>query len=181
IGVWGFIFNFVEARAAGMFQSPALVPVMLSEVGANMNFRERIWNMIMTLGEMALANYHFSRIDYNIKDIIPGTPSSPALLRNMEAILVQSKWFIDYPKLLPPHIHYVGCISCGPPKPLPPNIEKWMSGSGEAGVIAFSLGFTGYEASTVPKFVMKAFLDAFAQLPQRIILRKNRDNLIFLP
>lgn len=48
-----------------------------------------------------------------------------------------------------------------------------MDGSGEAGVILFSLGYTGFEASAVPGEVMGAFLSAFARLQQRVLLRFN--------
>lgn len=45
----------------------------------------------------------------------------------------------------------------------------------------FSLGYTGYEATTVPPRVMEAFVNAFARLPQRVLLRFNAARLSFIP
>lgn len=181
VGFWGFSFQGAESRAAGVFQSPALVPNFLSEVGATMTFTERVWNTLVMLAETAIITYHFTVTDGHIKRLLPSSPTSRELLREMEVVLVHSHWFIDYPKLMPPHVQYIGCIQCGPPSPLPPDLEEWVSGAGEAGAIVFSLGYTGYEANTVPPHIMEAFVNAFARLPQRVLLRFNAARLSVIP
>ncbi|XP_069186026.1 UDP-glucuronosyltransferase 1A8 isoform X3 [Procambarus clarkii] len=180
VGFWGFSFQGGESRAAGVFQSPALVPNFLSEVGASMTFLERVWNTLVMLAETAVITYHFSVIDAHIKRLAPRSPRSQDLLREIEVILVHSHWIIDYPKLMPPHVQYIGCIQCGPPAPLPPYIDRWMS-EASTGVVVFSLGFTGYEATSVPTRVMDAFLAAFSRLQQRVLLRFNPALLPYVP
>ena len=54
-------------------------------------------------------------------------------------------------------------------------------GGATAGVVLFSLGYTGYEASAVPAKVMQAFLAAFSRLQQRVLLRFNPALLPRLP
>ncbi|XP_069186025.1 UDP-glucuronosyltransferase 2B1 isoform X2 [Procambarus clarkii] len=112
--------------------------------------------------------------------LAPRSPRSQDLLREIEVILVHSHWIIDYPKLMPPHVQYIGCIQCGPPAPLPPYIDRWMS-EASTGVVVFSLGFTGYEATSVPTRVMDAFLAAFSRLQQRVLLRFNPALLPYVP
>ncbi|XP_042212020.1 UDP-glucuronosyltransferase 1A9-like [Homarus americanus] len=180
VGFWGFSFQGGESRAAGVFQSPALVPNLLSEVGATMTFLERVWNTVVLLAETVVITYHFSLIDSHIKRLVPGCPGSRDLLRDMEVILVHSHWFIDYPKLMPPHVQYIGCIQCGPPASLPHEIDRWVS-EAESGVVVFSLGYTGYEATTVPEHVMDAFITAFARLEQRVLVRFNAALLLYVP
>ncbi|XP_050705063.1 UDP-glucuronosyltransferase 1A8-like [Eriocheir sinensis] len=173
VAFWGFSFQGGEAKAMGVFQSPAIVPAFMSDVGAEMGFRERVWNTLMSLAESALIAYHRSNTDYYIQRLAPHVPLSHQLLREVEAVLVHSHWLLDHAKLMPPHVQYLGCIQCGPPAPLPHPLHAWMNGSGEAGVILFSLGYTGFEASAVPGEVMGAFLNAFARLQQRVLLRFN--------
>ncbi|XP_068228919.1 UDP-glucuronosyltransferase 1A8-like isoform X1 [Palaemon carinicauda] len=181
VGFWGFSFQGGESRAAGVFQSPALVPNFLSEVGATMTFSERVWNTLVMLAESAMMVYHFNVIDSHIKKFLPTCPKSYDLLGEVEVILVHSHWLIDYPKLMPPHVQYIGCIQCGPPSPLPSHLEEWVSNSGSAGVVIFSLGYSGYESSTVPKHIMDAFIQAFERLPHRVVMRFNPARLSHIP
>ncbi|XP_069955893.1 UDP-glucuronosyltransferase 2B1 isoform X2 [Cherax quadricarinatus] len=180
IGFWGFSFQGGESRAAGVFQSPALVPNFLSEVGASMSFLERVWNTLLMLAETTLISYHFSVVDSHIKHLVSQCPGSQHLLRELEVVLVHSHWIIDYPKLMPPHVQYIGCIQCGAPAPLPHNIHTWVS-EAETGVVVFSLGFTGYEATSVPGRVIDAFIGAFSRLPQRVLVRFNPALLPYVP
>jgi glucuronosyltransferase len=47
-----------------------------------------------------------------------------------------------------------------------------MSGSGDAGVIFFSMGAT-FDASIVPKTLLDALLEAFSRLPQRVLMKMS--------
>lgn len=52
----------------------------------------------------------------------------------------------------------------------PQDVQQWMEGAGEAGVIYFSLG-SFQEAAGMPKQYRDALLGAFARLPQRVIVK----------
>ena len=49
-------------------------------------------------------------------------------------------------------------------------IETFMAGAGDAGIILFSMGFI-FNPSVVPAARVRAILDAFGRLPQRVILK----------
>ena len=49
------------------------------------------------------------------------------------------------------------------------------------GVILFSLGFTGFDSKDIPTAVVTAFLSAFSQLQQRVIMRFDPKYLPYKP
>ena len=51
----------------------------------------------------------------------------------------------------------------------------------EHGVILFSLGYTGFSASDIPKNVILALLESFASIDQRVIMRFDKDVLPYIP
>ena len=58
--------------------------------------------------------------------------------------------------------------------------EDFISGA-EYGVVLFSLGYTGFSAKDVPSDVVKALMDAFAAMEQRVIMRFDSSILPHIP
>ena len=50
-----------------MFQSPAVVPAMMSELGDTMAFFERVWNTILYIAEKLVIFHQFSVVDFYIQ------------------------------------------------------------------------------------------------------------------
>ena len=61
-----------------------------------------------------------------------------------------------------------GFMSCTPAKPLPEDLETFIQGSGEHGVIFVSFGSV-VKASKMPEAKRKAMLAVFSRLKQRVI------------
>jgi hypothetical protein len=58
--------------------------------------------------------------------------------------------------------------------------DDFISGA-KHGVILFSLGYTGFSARDVPGSVISSFINAFAKLDQRIIMKFDPEFLPYIP
>ncbi|XP_018011670.1 UDP-glucuronosyltransferase 2B33 [Hyalella azteca] len=181
VGYWGFPLQGGEARRVGMSQLPSVVPAMMTEAGFRMNFFERVHNFVFSLLDELLVTYHLSVTDHWIKKLHPYLPSSSRLLSEVDTLMVSVSWHVDYAKHLPPHVHYIGCLTCTKEFFLDQEMLDWVEGSGEAGVIVFSFGLTGFSSSVVPESFRDGALRALAQLPQRIVLHFDPAQLQTLP
>ncbi|KAK3866765.1 hypothetical protein Pcinc_027723 [Petrolisthes cinctipes] len=170
VGYWGYNYQGSQPGHMGMLQSPGVVPAFMSELGASMTFPDRVFNALVVLVESIFSAYQLYVTDYYIKKLEPEVPDSRQLLSQVDAVVVNSHWLVDYPKLLPPHVQYLGCATCGPPSPLPPNLESWMR-EAEEGVVVFALGLTGFDASAVPTHIIHSFLSAFSHLKQQVLFK----------
>uniref|UniRef100_A0A3Q3WW70 UDP-glucuronosyltransferase n=1 Tax=Mola mola TaxID=94237 RepID=A0A3Q3WW70_MOLML len=73
---------------------------------------------------------------------------------------------MEVPRPLMPNIILVGGINCNVRNPLPEDLESWVSG--EHGFVVFTLGSM---VSDMPVKRASVFLEAFRQIPQKVIWR----------
>ncbi|KAI3375256.1 hypothetical protein L3Q82_021763 [Scortum barcoo] len=73
---------------------------------------------------------------------------------------------LEFPRPLMPNVVLVGGINCHVRNPLPEDLESWVSG--EHGFIVFTLGSM---VSEMPEETTSVFLEAFRQIPQKVIWR----------
>jgi len=99
-----------------------------------------------------------------------GSPHPKELLQNLNGMLINSDYALDYPRLLPPTFINVGGLQIRNSKPLPKNIERFFESSGEHGVVLFTMGFI-FNPQIVPKSLMNAFMSAFKRLPQKFLVK----------
>uniref|UniRef100_A0A3B4TJC1 UDP-glucuronosyltransferase n=1 Tax=Seriola dumerili TaxID=41447 RepID=A0A3B4TJC1_SERDU len=71
-----------------------------------------------------------------------------------------------FPRPLMPNMVLVGGINCNVRNPLPEDLESWVSG--EFGFVVFTLGTM---VSDLPEEKTSIFLEAFRQIPQKVIWR----------
>ncbi|XP_063840610.1 UDP-glycosyltransferase UGT5-like isoform X2 [Scylla paramamosain] len=105
------------------------------------------------------------------KEISAQFPDLPPLLdieRNQSLTLMNTHFSIATPVPLLPSQVEVGAIHCRSAKPLPQELESWLTGAGSAGVIYFSLGSVAL-GKTMPLKYRQVFLEAFRRLPQRVL------------
>ncbi|KAK8399525.1 hypothetical protein O3P69_003537 [Scylla paramamosain] len=98
-------------------------------------------------------------------------PDLPPLLdieRNQSLALMNSHFSITTPMPLLPSQVEVGAMHCRPAKPLPQDLEAWITGAGSAGVVYFSLGSIA-SGKSMPSQYRQVFLEAFRRLPQRVL------------
>ncbi|KAJ9574473.1 hypothetical protein L9F63_008361, partial [Diploptera punctata] len=102
-------------------------------------------------------------------------PPLHELVRNTSLILANRHFTINQPIPNVPAVIEVGGIHVPIPKKLPQDLDKFMNES-EHGVIVFSLGST-VKASTFSEQKRDAFIEAFRELPQRVLWKWEGDAL----
>ena len=72
------------------------------------------------------------------------------------------------------------CFFAEFPEPLPKRISDFIKDA-EEGLIIFSLGYTGFTPEDVPRHIIQAFVDAFAQLKHKVIMRFDEKLIEHVP
>lgn len=103
----------------------------------------------------------------------PGTPSVQQIMKKTSLLLVNTHEAMGYARPILSNSIEIGGVHCKSPNPLPVELETFLQGSGENGVIYFSFGST--IAATFPKTFPRAVLNVFKKLPYRILWKWNED------
>uniref|UniRef100_A0AAV2JYY0 glucuronosyltransferase n=1 Tax=Knipowitschia caucasica TaxID=637954 RepID=A0AAV2JYY0_KNICA len=82
--------------------------------------------------------------------------------------LLRYDFTFEWPRPIMPNMVFIGGINCAKTSPLPADLEEFVEGSGEHGIIVFTMGSM---VSDMPIEIAKRFFDAFRQLPQRVLWR----------
>lgn len=90
------------------------------------------------------------------------------LLQGADIWLMRTDFVFEFPRPTMPNVVYIGGFQCKPSKPLPSDLEEFVQGSGEHGVVVMSLGTL---VKGLPSEIMSEIAAGFAQLPQRVIWR----------
>lgn len=170
IGYWAFTFAGGEPQYTTAFSPPSSVPLILSHCPEVMSFWERLWNHFVAFSSHVVMQTQFAVTSYQIRHYLPSCPWPADLLSNLSGMLINSHPVVDIPRLLPPSFLNVGGMQIRPPQPLPQDLEAFMAGSGEAGVVLFTMGFI-FNPKTVPLSVIRAFMGAFGRLKQRVLVK----------
>ncbi|XP_067018564.1 UDP-glucuronosyltransferase 2B15-like isoform X2 [Acropora muricata] len=152
-----------------MFPSPvSYVPMSFTGFTSKMSFLQRVMN----LGAYFALNavFHFTTVrplatlkaKYNIT---PETDIQEAL-NNDELVIVSSDFALDYPQPLLPGQILVGPITVKKPKPLPAELESYVS-SGTDGFIIVSFG--SYMETLTSKDEIDVMAAAFGKLKQKVL------------
>ncbi|XP_063069136.1 UDP-glucuronosyltransferase 2B17-like [Engraulis encrasicolus] len=145
------------------------VPMPMFELTDRMSFLERVCNIFFfafyeyqaqfLIGPKynALTNKYFGP-DVHYFQLIQGA----------DIWLMRVDFTFEFPRPTMPNIVYMGGFQCKPVKPLPQHVEDFVQSSGEHGVVIMSLGTL---VSELPKRIVEEMAAAFAQLPQKVIIR----------
>ncbi|KAM6948215.1 UDP-glucuronosyltransferase 1A1-like [Aplochiton taeniatus] len=83
--------------------------------------------------------------------------------------LLRYDFTTEFPRPLVPNTVLVGGINCNIRNPLPEDLEAWVS-TGQHGFIVFTLGSL---VSSMPEELTVIFLEAFRQIPQKVLWRHS--------
>lgn len=145
------------------------VPVSGSELSDQMNFQERMKNMLHYLYSVyerhfiinppysALFQQHFP----------PGTDLLSLQLA-ADIWLIRTDFVFEFPRPTMPNVVHIGGFQCKKSGPLSDELEAFMQSSGEHGVVVMSLGTL---VSALPQETTEAIAAAFAELPQKVVWR----------
>ncbi|XP_034039729.1 UDP-glucuronosyltransferase-like isoform X2 [Thalassophryne amazonica] len=156
----------LDMKAAGCPSPPSYVPRFFSGYTDKMSFPQRVANTVIALLEPLLCRllyWHFDQIAY---DFLGEEVGVAEVLADSDIWLLRSDFTLDFPRPLMPNVVMVGGINCEVRNPLPEDLESWVSG--KHGFIVFTLGSM---VSDLPEETTKVFLEAFRQIPQKVIWR----------
>ncbi|XP_052054411.1 UDP-glucuronosyltransferase 2B17-like [Apodemus sylvaticus] len=131
----------IEKSSGRFLLPPSYVPVLLSGLGGQMTFTERVKNMIcMLYFDFWFQMFNGKKWNSFYSEYL-GRPTTLAeTMGKAEMWLIRTYWDLDFPHPTLPNVDYVGGLQCKPAKPLPKDMEEFVQSSGEHGVVVFSLG-----------------------------------------
>ncbi|XP_069190581.1 UDP-glycosyltransferase UGT5 isoform X2 [Procambarus clarkii] len=173
--------DYRQSAVLGNVLHPAYVPNHKSDFPQPISLWHRFLN---TMIHIAIAVYwrKWTIVPLTQKEISAQFPELPPLLdleRNMSLALMNTHFSIGIPLPLLPSQVEVGGMHCRPARPLPQELESWISGAGAAGVIYFNLG-TVARGTHLPVQYRDLLIQVFRRLPQRV-LWKYEEELENLP
>ncbi|KDR20745.1 UDP-glucuronosyltransferase 2B13 [Zootermopsis nevadensis] len=155
--------------------NPSYIPNLFTSYSERMNFVERVINAVTTV--LHKVAYHFiSDCPSQLlarKFFGEDTPDLADLARNISLLLVNSHFSVNAPRPLVPGVVEIGGMHIPKPKPLPQPLQDYLDGA-RHGVIYFSFGSL-LQAKSFPDD--KRFLQAFSELPQRVLWKWEGDTL----
>lgn len=157
---------------------PSYVPAAGSSLPNHMSFIERVQNMLYYGLNKFIDGFIVSPVydELAARYFDPDT-NFQALLHRTDIWLIRSDFVFEFPRPTMPNIVHIGGFQCKPSKPLPADLEEFVEGSGEHGVIVMSLGTL---VKGLPTEISSEIAAGFARLPQRVIWRylgERPDNL----
>ncbi|XP_039492981.1 UDP-glycosyltransferase UGT5 isoform X1 [Drosophila santomea] len=108
--------------------------------------------------------------------IAEGKPLSK-ISRNFSLVLLNQHFTLGPPRPYVPNMIEVGGLHVNPkPEALPAELDNFIQGAGESGVIYFSLG-TNVKSKSLSEDRRKVLLETFASLPQRVLWKFEDEQL----
>ncbi|XP_060863381.1 UDP-glucosyltransferase 2-like [Metopolophium dirhodum] len=158
------INTYTERITYGEVMNPATVSTMLFHSAVPKTFIQRLTNTLVWLYTNIVIRFQefllqlFGSKPYNL-----GTINPPSL------VFMNTHFISDKPRPTPSNVVNVGGIHLKPPKKIPKDILDFIEDSPH-GVILFTFGST-IAMSSIPKYILSAFREALAELPQRVLLK----------
>ncbi|KAJ8030022.1 UDP-glucuronosyltransferase 2C1 [Holothuria leucospilota] len=157
----------------GMPYPSSYVPFdVFSTMTDEMNFWERLRNLVAPLvghviDHISTKDYHNIQVDY---DIHPDK-TIRELYSKARLWLSHVSFGNDFPRPFTPNFVPIGGLISHPSEPLPKDMEEFVQGSGDSGVIVFTLGSA--VKGLFKEELAEIFASVFSQLPQRVLWRHN--------
>ncbi|KAI4810038.1 hypothetical protein KUCAC02_018888 [Chaenocephalus aceratus] len=154
----------MDMKSAGCPSPPSYVPRFFTKNTDKMNFKERTINTLVAFLEPLLCRlmyWHFDSLAYQFL----GEEVGVAEILSESAIwLLRLDFTLEFPRPLMPNMVLVGGINCHVRNPLPEVRPVY----GEHGFVVFTLGTM---VSDLPEERTSVFLEAFRQIPQKVVWR----------
>ncbi|XP_051865824.1 UDP-glucuronosyltransferase 2A1-like [Pristis pectinata] len=148
---------------------PSYVPVVGSWLTDTMSFSQRLSNTIQHFMTIILVA---SMVEGNYQELCrrylgPGTGLREVILA-ADLWLIRVDFVLEFPRPTIPSMVYMGGFQCRPASPLDPELEAFVQGSGEHGVVLLSLGTL---VTTLPDWMAETIAVSLSRLPQRVVWR----------
>ncbi|XP_058479446.1 UDP-glucuronosyltransferase-like [Solea solea] len=143
-----------------------------------MTFPQRVKNMLMSGVESYLCKVLFGHYDEMVSRYFGEDMTYMDLISHGDIWLLRYDFVFEYPKPIMPNMVFIGGINCADSAPLPADVAEFVDGSGDDGFIVFTLGSM---VSKMPAEKAQQFIEAFRQIPQRVLWRYTGVPLVDVP
>lgn len=143
-----------------------------------MDIFQRAGNIAITVFEMVYMNlFYWPSQNQIYQESFPDPkPSLDEAMRNVNLVLLNSHFTLNYPRPYVPNMIEVGGLHINRvPNPLPKDIKEYLDNAKE-GVVYFSMG-SNIQSTTLPAEKRDALLKTFAQLKEKVMWKWENDNL----
>ncbi|MCL4126806.1 UNVERIFIED_CONTAM: hypothetical protein GTU68_039903 [Idotea baltica] len=173
--------EYYTIARSGNWLPPSVVPGIILPYDEVMTFWERtsnLYNLLVIQYPLEMIQQYV--VKKELKKYHPEFEDVESYYYKSSLTLINGNFALDSPVPLLPNQVEIGCINAEKPKPLPKDLEEFIKGSGDAGVIYFSLG-SFIPGSEIPISAKKILLETFRQIPQRVIWKYEDDDLELPP
>ncbi|KAH8292129.1 hypothetical protein KR054_006006, partial [Drosophila jambulina] len=181
IGISTFGTDYNIDELVGNVSPLSYIPLVTAGLTDRMTFSERVKNFVETT--IAWLNYKYVHMPEQEKLYAEHFPLASArvplseLNRNFSLVLLNQHFSLSFPRPYVPNMIEVGGLHIShKPAPLPQDLEDFIQGAGEQGVIYFSLG-SNVKSKDLPAERRELILNTFASLPQRVLWKFEDDQL----
>ncbi|XP_044733444.1 uncharacterized protein LOC123296047, partial [Chrysoperla carnea] len=162
----------------GIPLNPSYKPLNFLAHGDKMTFYQRVSNTLhYFLHGYLIPNMYMTKQDDIVvrKYLGENIPSVADIAKNTSLFLINTHYTLNKAWAYPPNVVEISGVHLGKSKALPSDIEKFISES-KHGVIYFSFG-SMILGSSLSDDVKQAFMDAFKEIPQRILWKYEDETL----
>ncbi|XP_032314837.1 UDP-glucuronosyltransferase 2B31 isoform X2 [Camelus ferus] len=148
---------------------PSYVPVIMSELGDQMTFMERVKNMMYVLYfDFWFQTFNEKNWNQFYSEVLGRPTTLLETIGKADMWLIRTFWDFEFPRPLLPNFEFVGGLHCKPAKPLPKEMEEFVQSSGEDGIVVFTLGSI---VTNITEERANVIASALAQIPQKVLWR----------
>ncbi|XP_018598807.2 UDP-glucuronosyltransferase 1-6-like isoform X1 [Scleropages formosus] len=147
---------------------PSFVPRIFTHYSDRMTFPQRTINILVSLVEPLLCKFVCSILDELATRFLQREVTIAEIFKNASVWLTRLDYTFEYPRPLMPNMVMIGGIHCAVRNALPQELETFVNKSGDHGFVVFTLGSM---VSQIPEEKAQLFLEAFRQIPQRVLWR----------
>lgn len=177
IGLTAYACPPWAAELTGNFQNPSYVNTYTLPFTDHMTFAERLQNFLLdSYVSFYRRLWYMPKQDEIARKFFGDSVPPPSEVeRNVSFVMVNTHFSTDYPKPLVPGLIEVGGMQTKPPQPLPKDVKEFLD-SAKDGAIFMSLG-TNVRSDKLGEASRRAFLEAFAALPQKVLWKWESESL----
>ncbi|XP_049860385.1 UDP-glucosyltransferase 2-like [Schistocerca gregaria] len=178
IGYTSLGITSLNRKTFGSPINPSYIPDYNLGYTDHMTFWQRMYNAYILLRSLDVEEtVLYGKEEKQLKKYSgPNPPTVKEMDYNFSLMLVNNHFSVSYPVPNTPNIvELTGIHIEKERKPLPKDVRAFLDGARD-GVVYFSLG-SNVQSSAMPPDTVRAFLDAFAGIPQRVLWKWEADRL----
>ncbi|XP_066977465.1 UDP-glycosyltransferase UGT5-like [Macrobrachium rosenbergii] len=165
----------LQSAVMGNIINPSYVPNRQVILPQPMGLWQRAMNTAIHFMAGIIKYYIIlPKIQAEVSSVLPDVPPLEEIEKNQSLVLLNYCPSFDVTLPLLPSQVDIGCLHCQPGLPLPQELEEWINGAGEPGVIYFSLGSVA-QGISLPGHWRETFVKVFGRLEQRVIWKHEAE------